>query len=106
MRKQITLFAMLMVCAAVSLSGCKKDKDVDLTGIHTTAAETTPVAETMAQETTAAIVIQTEAETTAAVVFKTIADPYVGKMSMFRVYSGEIKADSTLFNPNKSENER
>jgi len=50
--------------------------------------------------------VQNEAETTAAVIFKTIADPYVGKMSMFRVYSGEIKADSTLYNPNKGENER
>lgn len=60
MRKQTTLFAMLMVCAALSLSGCKKDKDVDLTGIHTTAAETTPAAETMTSETTAAV------ETTAA----------------------------------------
>jgi len=50
--------------------------------------------------------VQSEEETTAAVIFKTIADPYVGKMSMFRVYSGEIKADSTLYNPNKGENER
>jgi len=65
MRKKITLFAMLMICAAVSLSGCKKDKDVDLTGIHTTASETTPVAETMAPETTVAVET-TEAETTKA----------------------------------------
>ena len=50
--------------------------------------------------------VQSEADTTAAVIFKTIADPYVGKMSMFRVYSGEIKADSTLYKPNKGENER
>ncbi len=50
--------------------------------------------------------VQSAEETTAAVVFKTIADPYVGKLSVFRVYSGEIKADSTLFNPNKGENER
>ncbi len=46
-------------------------------------------------------VVQTETETTSAIVFKTIADPYVGKLSMFRVYSGEIKADSTLYNPNR-----
>ena len=65
MRKQITLLAMLMVCAAVSLTGCKKDKDVDLSGIHTTAVETTPVAESMAPETTAAIKIEAK-ETTAA----------------------------------------
>ncbi|MCH5211276.1 MAG: elongation factor G [Oscillospiraceae bacterium] len=45
--------------------------------------------------------VQHESETTAAVVFKTIADPYVGKMSLFRVYSGEVKADSVLYNPNK-----
>ncbi len=50
--------------------------------------------------------VQSEAETSAAVVFKTIADPYVGKMSIFRVYSGEIKADSTYYNPNKGESER
>ena len=50
--------------------------------------------------------VQTETETTAAVVYKTIADPYVGKMSIFRVYSGEIKADSTYYNPNKGESER
>ncbi|MBR5267301.1 MAG: hypothetical protein IKU20_03810 [Lachnospiraceae bacterium] len=65
MRKQITLLAMLIVCAAVSLAGCKKDKDVDLSGIHTTAVETTPVAESMAPETTAAIKIEAK-ETTAA----------------------------------------
>lgn len=50
--------------------------------------------------------VQSETETTAAVVFKTIADPYVGKMSIFRVYSGEIKADGTYYNPNKGESER
>ncbi len=50
--------------------------------------------------------VQTEDETTAAVVFKTIADPYVGKMSLFRVYSGEVKADSVLYNPNKDANEK
>lgn len=34
----------------------------------------------------------------AAMVFKTIADPFVGKISLFRVYSGTMKADSTVFN--------
>ncbi len=33
-----------------------------------------------------------------ALVFKTIADPFVGKISMFRVYSGTLKADSSVFN--------
>ncbi len=34
----------------------------------------------------------------AAVVFKTIADQFVGKISIFRVYSGTLKADSTVLN--------
>lgn len=51
-------------------------------------------------------VVQQESETTAAIVFKTVADPYVGKMSLFRVYSGEVKADSQLYNPNKGAMEK
>lgn len=33
-----------------------------------------------------------------AFVFKTVADPFVGKISMFRVYSGTLKADSSVYN--------
>lgn len=51
-------------------------------------------------------VVQSETETASAIVFKTIADPYVGKLSLFRVYSGEVKSDSTLFNPNKNVSEK
>lgn len=51
-------------------------------------------------------VVQSEEETTAAIVFKTIADPYVGKMSLFRVYSGNIRSDSVLYNPNRGCNEK
>ncbi len=51
-------------------------------------------------------VVQDAGDTTAAIVFKTITDPYVGKMSMFRVYSGKITSDSTLYNPNKQSNEK
>ena len=51
-------------------------------------------------------VVQEVSDSAAAIVFKTIADPYVGKMSAFRVYSGEIKADSSIFNPNQGVAER
>lgn len=51
-------------------------------------------------------VVQEVSDTASAIVFKTIADPYVGKMSAFRVYSGEIKADSSIYNPNKGVSER
>lgn len=42
----------------------------------------------------------------AAFVFKTIADPFVGRISMFRVYSGSLKANSTVFNSAKEKDER
>ena len=42
----------------------------------------------------------------AAVVFKTAADPFVGKLSYFRVYSGTFKADSQVWNANLGEAER
>lgn len=33
-----------------------------------------------------------------ALVFKTVADPFVGKISLFRIYSGTLKSDSVVFN--------
>ena len=42
----------------------------------------------------------------AALVFKTAADPFVGKLSYFRVYSGVFKSDSQLQNANRGEGER
>ena len=41
-----------------------------------------------------------------AFVFKTIADPYLGKISLFRVYSGVIKSDSTVHNVSRDTQER
>jgi len=35
----------------------------------------------------------------AALVFKTLSDPHIGKLTLFRVYSGTMRADSTLLNP-------
>ncbi len=42
----------------------------------------------------------------AALVFKTMADPFVGKLTLFRVYSGKINSDSTLWNATQSQEER
>ena len=42
----------------------------------------------------------------AALVFKTISDPHVGKLSVFRVYSGTLKADSQVFNATRGIKER
>ena len=39
-------------------------------------------------------------------VFKTIADPYAGKLTLFRVYSGSVKPDTSVFNANHETDER
>jgi elongation factor G len=39
-------------------------------------------------------------------VFKTTADPYVGKLSYFRVYSGVISSNAQVWNANKNSMER
>ncbi len=47
-----------------------------------------------------------EKEPFCAFVVKTIADPFAGKLSIFRVFSGVIQSDSTVFNPGKQVKER
>lgn len=42
----------------------------------------------------------------AALVWKTMADPYVGKLTYFRVYSGALESDSRVFNARSGEEER
>jgi len=42
----------------------------------------------------------------AAFVFKTVADPFAGRISVFRVYAGEVKPDSTLVNHRDHSKER
>lgn len=41
-----------------------------------------------------------------ALVFKTIVDPFVGKLSIFKVMSGELNSGATVYNANKDANEK
>jgi elongation factor G len=47
-----------------------------------------------------------EKKTPQAFVWKTIADPFAGRITMFRVMAGTIKADSTLYNKTRDSQER
>lgn len=49
---------------------------------------------------------QTVEEPFSALVFKTISDPYVGRISLFRVISGRLRPDSTVFNATQGLEER
>ncbi|MGA9110727.1 MAG: elongation factor G [Smithella sp.] len=41
-----------------------------------------------------------------AIVFKTIADPYAGRLTLFRVYSGKLNPDSSVYNSTKKITEK
>lgn len=45
-------------------------------------------------------------EPLAALVYKTINDPFAGKLSLVRVYSGTLKADSSVYNSSKEVREK
>ena len=42
----------------------------------------------------------------AALAFKIVADPFVGKLAFFRVYSGSVKTGTTVYNSTKGKRER
>ena len=44
--------------------------------------------------------------TLSALVFKTVADPYAGKLTLFRVFSGVLKGDSSVYNVTQEVTER
>jgi elongation factor G len=41
-----------------------------------------------------------------ALVFKIVTDPYVGRLAYFRVYSGTVQSNMTVYNPGKNRRER
>ena len=52
------------------------------------------------------IAIEMESATTSVFVFKTVADPFVGKMSFFKVMNGELTKDAVLKNTTTGANEK
>jgi elongation factor G len=52
------------------------------------------------------IFIEPEDKKLTGFVFKTFIDPFAGKLSIFRLYSGELKNDSEIYNVSKGETEK
>ncbi len=70
-------------------------------------SEVNPVAEAINPKTEDTVEINCdENDPVCAFVFKTIADPYVGRLSIFKVYSGTLKKDAMLRNVNKNITEK
>jgi len=47
-----------------------------------------------------------ENESFSALVFKTVVDPFIGKISLFKVYSGKLKKDMEVYNTRTDETEK
>jgi elongation factor G len=47
-----------------------------------------------------------EEEAFSAIVFKTIADPYAGRLTLFRVYSGKLNSDTAVYNASRKITEK
>jgi elongation factor G len=69
-------------------------------------AEITPIKGTNPKDDSEAERKPEEGNPFSAYVFKSIADPFTGKLTMFRVYSGTLKADSTVLNTSSDAKER
>ncbi|MBT5472506.1 MAG: elongation factor G, partial [Nitrospina sp.] len=65
-----------------------------------------PVTATKVEDDTEVTRSAGSGEATSALVFKTIADPYAGKLTLFRTFSGTIKGDSSIFNTSQGVSER
>ncbi|MDR0928521.1 MAG: elongation factor G, partial [Oscillospiraceae bacterium] len=65
-----------------------------------------PVTGTVPGEETALVRHADDEEPFAALAFKIMADPYVGKLAFFRVYSGKLQAGNYTFNSTKGKRER
>ncbi|HEY3284748.1 MAG TPA: elongation factor G [Armatimonadota bacterium] len=70
-------------------------------------AADTPLAKAVEPQSGKEVTLQLKEDAPlAALVFKTTADPYVGKLTYFRVYSGQVKSDTHAWNANKEHEER
>lgn len=93
----------VMACAATTNSGVSTVLDLLLDYFP---AATHKVVQALTPDGTNVELTSDPKGPLAALVFKTIADPFVGKISLFRVYSGSLKNGTTVYNANRNKEER
>jgi elongation factor G len=94
----------VFVGSATALAGMAQLLDGILDSFPSTARKTEPATDLL---TGKQIVLKPEpGEPLAALVFKTLADPYVGKLSYVRVFSGELHSNSSVYNARTRKDER
>jgi elongation factor G len=93
-----------LVCTSATLNvGIQMMLDAVIAYLPAAAERTIKAADKAGAETTFQV---SESGPTAVFVWKTIADPFAGRISLFRVMRGSIKSDSTIPNVSKDSTER
>ena len=94
----------ICVCSATLNKGIAPILDV-INGYMPSPVERAPIAATKEGSGNLIEVKPSEAAPFAALVFKTMADPYTGRLTIFRIFSGVLKGD-TFYNSTKKTSER
>ncbi len=95
----------VLVCTATANKGVTRVLDA-LVEYLPSPADLAPVIGTNPVNGSEESLKPSDLEPLTAMVFKTTADPFVGKLTYFRVYSGMMRSDSRAFNPGKNVEER
>ena len=98
------LIAPICVCAATLNKGTAPLLDV-VNDLMPSPADRKPITATLLGGEELIEIKPSADEPFSALVFKTMADPYAGRLTIFRVFSGTLKGDS-FYNANKKTSER
>lgn len=94
----------IFVGSATQLAGMAQLLDGIIDSFPSAGRKTEPATDLLTGKT---VELKAEpSEALAALVFKTLADPYVGKLSYVRIFSGELHSNSTVFNARAHKDER
>lgn len=95
----------VLACSATKLTGTRQVLGA-IVALMPAPADRGPVAGAHPRNDAEVLVEPTERSPLAALVFKTMADPYVGRLSYFRVYGGVLESDSQVYNASRDKSER
>ncbi len=93
----------VFVCSAAQNIGCQPLLDGLIACLPSPADRTDIKAKVKGQE---GVIKPSTDEPFTALVFKTISDPYTGRITLMRVFSGRVNPDATVANTNKEADEK
>ena len=94
------------VCSGAPAKNHSVDWFMDLIAEYLPHPDESPAEKAIAENGDVVEILPVESDPFSALVFKTIADPFVGKISLFKVYSGSVKNDDMVYNMRTGKTEK